>query len=1036
MNKITYANKVDTKIVNSPEINKVTASTLNEVKTIVNETVDQVVLNLNDIANNVVKITGDQSIAGIKTFTGDVIATTKANATNDTTVATTAYVKNLIGEIPAGLSFESTWNADTDTPDLSTAAPNNGQFWIVSVNGATDLSGITDWKVGDWAIYVTDGAGADGWQKVDNSSVLDGQGTGQTVPLWSGSGDSNTLTNSPITVTGNDANFAADIKLGDNNSAYFGSGNDLRIFNSGTSSAISSAGSLGLFVTTETNLFTVYTTPTGGGLQKTIRADGTNGKVELYFDDTKKFETSSDGATLTGDLTVSNNIKLSNSSFLTGRDFGDTGDVLLIGLDANDKVKIDANGLGTLISSNLEVGNNLTVGGDIALGNTEWLMGRNVEDTGDVLLIGLDTNNKVKIDANFYGTLISGDATVGNDLTVNGELSVTQAATFASSLTTGGNVGVGVVPKTGGSTWRHLQFGGAGNLISRASSGIDATFANNFYVNSSNVDSYITTGEASRMFFNNDVISFDQASSGSADSAITWTEALKLNADQSATFASSVSATKATINGGELIASITDFATKSNTIFKLANPSVRLGIGYNSADIPLIQGFSSTNAVKNVSLNPYGGNVLIGTSTNNGSKLQVNGSATFASSVSATKLNIIKNDNTIYDPTNDDGQRDAGGTIYLNNDSTTVNSFSQIMHDSRASGQAVARIVFLDKGAGSSAIAFVTEGAETKGQALILNSDKSATFASSVSATDLTLSKANTPLFQLIDTTNNVSLLFGADDTNTFLRSSSGSIFFQTNGGTSALTLAQDQSATFASSVTANGTLIANNTGGAKGVLQIKGNQANFINYEISNAINGIDNAGLQIINLNSDTKVLYFNSSNQATFASSVSATDGIFSGQTFFGTTGAPNGTSVYGSAFITNSSNRKTLFQATSTTASSTMQAFFNPNGLVGTIATSGSATSYNTSSDYRLKEDLQDFNGLEMISNIPVYDYKWKVDESRSYGVMAHELQEVLPNAVSGEKDAEEMQGVDYSKIVPLLVKSIQELKAEIELLKNK
>ena len=46
-------------------------------------------------------------------------------------------------------------------------------------------------------------------------------------------------------------------------------------------------------------------------------------------------------------------------------------------------------------------------------------------------------------------------------------------------------------------------------------------------------------------------------------------------------------------------------------------------------------------------------------------------------------------------------------------------------------------------------------------------------------------------------------------------------------------------------------------------------------------------------------------------------------------------------------------------------------------------------------------------------------------------MAHELQEVLPDAVSGEKDAEEMQEVDYSKIVPLLVKSIQELEAKIK-----
>ena len=102
-------------------------------------------------------------------------------------------------------------------------------------------------------------------------------------------------------------------------------------------------------------------------------------------------------------------------------------------------------------------------------------------------------------------------------------------------------------------------------------------------------------------------------------------------------------------------------------------------------------------------------------------------------------------------------------------------------------------------------------------------------------------------------------------------------------------------------------------------------------------------------------------------------------------------------------------------------------------VGTITVTASATAYNTSSDYRLKEDLQDFKGLDLVSKIPVYDYKWKADESRSYGVMAHELEEVLPQAVSGEKDAEEMQSVDYSKIVPLLVKSIQELSAKLEAL---
>jgi len=111
------------------------------------------------------------------------------------------------------------------------------------------------------------------------------------------------------------------------------------------------------------------------------------------------------------------------------------------------------------------------------------------------------------------------------------------------------------------------------------------------------------------------------------------------------------------------------------------------------------------------------------------------------------------------------------------------------------------------------------------------------------------------------------------------------------------------------------------------------------------------------------------------------------------------------------------------------------FFYGTTKVGGITSTSSATAYNTSSDYRLKEDLQDFAGLDMVSKIPVYDFKWKTDESRSYGVMAHELQEVLPQAVVGEKDAEEMQSVDYSKIVPLLVKSIQELTAKVEKLES-
>jgi hypothetical protein len=112
------------------------------------------------------------------------------------------------------------------------------------------------------------------------------------------------------------------------------------------------------------------------------------------------------------------------------------------------------------------------------------------------------------------------------------------------------------------------------------------------------------------------------------------------------------------------------------------------------------------------------------------------------------------------------------------------------------------------------------------------------------------------------------------------------------------------------------------------------------------------------------------------------------------------------------------------------------FYNSNGIVGSISTAGTTTTYSVTSDYRLKQDLQDYNGLNLLSKIKTYDYQWKSDKSRMYGVLAHELKEVLPYAVVGEKDGQEMQSVDYSKLVPVLVKAIQELKAEIDILKNK
>jgi len=121
-----------------------------------------------------------------------------------------------------------------------------------------------------------------------------------------------------------------------------------------------------------------------------------------------------------------------------------------------------------------------------------------------------------------------------------------------------------------------------------------------------------------------------------------------------------------------------------------------------------------------------------------------------------------------------------------------------------------------------------------------------------------------------------------------------------------------------------------------------------------------------------------------------------------------------------------------------------ALFARNGTTtGTISVTGTTTAYNTSSDYRLKHDVQPMlSGLSTIAALKPSTYKWNADNSPGEGFIAHELQAVIPQAVTGEKDAVnddgsiKSQGVDYSKIVVHLVAAIQELKAEIDLLKGK
>jgi len=147
---------------------------------------------------------------------------------------------------------------------------------------------------------------------------------------------------------------------------------------------------------------------------------------------------------------------------------------------------------------------------------------------------------------------------------------------------------------------------------------------------------------------------------------------------------------------------------------------------------------------------------------------------------------------------------------------------------------------------------------------------------------------------------------------------------------------------------------------------------------------------------------------------------------------------------------------VYMYQNTTALQGVFDFRNPNGYIGSIRTTGTSTQFNTSSDYRLKENIDyTFDATTELKRLKPCKFNFIADADTTVeGFIAHEVAEVVPHAISGEKDATRTQNIyddegnitgtetvpdyqqiDQSKLVPLLVKTIQELEARITALEN-
>jgi hypothetical protein len=187
----------------------------------------------------------------------------------------------------------------------------------------------------------------------------------------------------------------------------------------------------------------------------------------------------------------------------------------------------------------------------------------------------------------------------------------------------------------------------------------------------------------------------------------------------------------------------------------------------------------------------------------------------------------------------------------------------------------------------------------------------------------------------------------------------------------------------------------------------------------------------------NSSGQMLFYTTPSQSTTLAERMRIDSA--GRVLLGTT-VTDGSQ--GSIFVPIGNARTIFRQGTSSTANSlSIQEFTNPNGVQGRILINSNSVTFSSISDYRLKEDVQPMaNSIDRLMELKPVNFAWKVDGSRVDGFLAHEAQAIVPEAVTGAKDAvdeegnPEYQGIDQSKLVPLLTAALQDAIAEIGSLK--
>ena len=852
-------------------------------------------------------------------------------------------------------------------------------------------------------------------------------------------------------------NPSGDVTFGDNGKAIFGAGSDLQIYHDGNHSYIEDAGTGSIKI--KVGDFRVENA-SGNNLIK-----GVGDVATLHHAGAEKLATTASGIDVTGSVTADGLTASSVGGTVRVRDTAitdTTQDTLVMFAPA-----LNTFALGVSSLTGFKKGIALTGGNDVSFYNTAgtsqalfWdasaeSLGIGTTDLGSAALSvqnsayvsdfseviitvgGLVADDAVGAKSSIgfgytsaarpispaaigYETKSTSGGTYGDLLFATRSVDTNTAPIERLRIDNLGNVGIGVVPEAWQSSYDVLQIGSGGSLAASTTNESRVFLQANTYINASNVTSYLSTDEASQYWQNGGTHIFNVAPSGTADAAVTWTTAMTID------------------NSGNLLVGTTDTAPYDNSANSTADNGIVAGAGLFAAA-------------------RYQGSVGLFNRTGNDGEIlgfKRSGAAVGSIGVAAS--------NRLYIGSGDAGLRFAADSNLITPWNPSTNSNSDNLLDlgnsanrwknvyvgtavlvggtsTNPTGQNVAGAAIDASGEGNFSVA----GAE----ALRLNRKTNDGDVLKVMKDGATIGAIGTHLqdgqsnffIALNNASSDVGLGFG-------VAAGTGRAYFPTRDDGSGVSdaISIGTSTYKYKDLYLSGT--ANiNTGISLGsaaalALTFESTTGNYATWKHGGSEVGDIGTGNHAVSGGTATDFGMACRTGSLVFASGgtterarLDATGNLLVGKSLASTSGA--GVYVEGSGIDYGRIN------FTSELTSATPLAFYYDNGTtstqIGTISQSATATAYNTSSDQRLKSSIADADDAgSKIDSIQVRKFDWKADGShQDYGMVAQELLEVAPEAVSAPEDPEEMMGVDYSKLVPMMLKEIQSLRARIAALES-